>query len=120
MKYVKPTKLKIITLVLFGTGAFGIVVGLGIPGNQPILMMSLMGIITICLGGFFGFIFLTQKPRSGKKRKKSSMPRDSYKKPRAASTQDDTQFWVCPNCGNNTQMKGERQYCPSCKIYLSI
>ena len=36
------------------------------------------------------------------------------------STSDDTQFWVCPNCGNNTQMKDGRQYCPSCKIYLSI
>jgi len=34
--------------------------------------------------------------------------------------QDNTQFWVCPNCGNNTQMKDERQYCYSCKIYLSI
>jgi len=31
-----------------------------------------------------------------------------------------TQFWVCPNCGNNTQMKDGRQYCSSCKIYLSI
>ena len=33
---------------------------------------------------------------------------------------DDTQFWVCPNCGNNTEMKDGRQYCFSCKIYLSI
>jgi len=35
-------------------------------------------------------------------------------------TQDGTQFWVCPNCGNNTEMKDKRQYCSSCKIYLSI
>ncbi len=33
---------------------------------------------------------------------------------------DDTQFWVCPNCGSDTQLKDGRQYCPSCKIYLSI
>ena len=70
MKYVKPTKLKIITLVLFGTGAFGIVVGLGVPGNQPILMMSFMGVINICLGGFFGVILLTQEPKSEQRRKK--------------------------------------------------
>jgi len=70
MKYVKPTKLKIIALVLFGTGAFGIVVGLGVPGNQPILMMSFMGVINICLGGFFGVIFLTQEPKSEQRRKK--------------------------------------------------
>jgi len=56
--------------VLFGTGAFGILVGLGVPGNQPILMMSFMGVINICLGGFFGFIFLTQEPKSEQRRKK--------------------------------------------------
>lgn len=70
MKYVKPRKLKIIALVLFGTGAFGIVVGLGVPGNQPILMMSFMGVINICLGGFFGVILLTQEPKSEQRRKK--------------------------------------------------
>ena len=35
-------------------------------------------------------------------------------------TKDNTQFWVCPNCGKDTQMKEGRQYCPSCKFYLSI
>ena len=120
MKYVKPLKLKIITLVLFGTGIFGIVVGLGIPGNPPILMISLMGIIIICLSGFFYWIFSTQKPRSGKKRKKTSVSRTAHKKSRAVPTQDETQFWVCPNCGQDTQMKNGRQYCFSCKIYLSI
>ncbi len=70
MKYVKPHKLKMITLALFGTGGFGILVGLGIPGNQPILMMSFMGVINICLGGFFGWIFLTQEPKSEQRRKK--------------------------------------------------
>ena len=70
MKYVKPTKLKIIALVLFGTGAFGIVVGLGVQGNQPILMLSFMGVINICLGGFFGVILLTQEPKSEQRRKK--------------------------------------------------
>lgn len=31
-----------------------------------------------------------------------------------------TMFWVCPNCGGDTQMRDSKQYCPSCKIYLSI
>ncbi len=70
LKYVKPLTLKIITLVLFGTGGFGILVGLGIPGNQPILMMSFMGVINIVLGGFFGMVLLTQKPKSEQRRKK--------------------------------------------------
>jgi len=41
-------------------------------------------------------------------------------KAQVIQSKDDTQFWVCPNCGNNTQMKDGRQYCSSCKIYLSI
>lgn len=120
MNYIKLRKLKAMMLILFGIGVFGIVVGLGIPGNQPILMVSFMGIISICLSGFFVRIFFTQKPRSDKKRKKTSVLRTAHKKPRAVPTKDETQFWVCPNCGNDTELKGGRQYCFSCKIYLSI
>jgi len=32
--------------------------------------------------------------------------------------QDETQFWVCPNCGDDTQMKDSKQYCLSCKAYI--
>jgi len=39
-------------------------------------------------------------------------------KSKATQTKDETQFWVCPNCGGDTQMKDGRQYCSSCKIYL--
>ena len=119
MNYIKPRKLKVMMLIFFGIGVFGIVDGIGILGNNP-NFMSLIGIISICLSGFFGLILLTQKSRSDKKRKKSRVQKTIHKKPRAVPTQDETQFWVCPNCGNNTEMKDERQYCFSCKIYLSI
>jgi len=33
-------------------------------------MMTLMGVINICLGGFIGWVFLNQEPRSKRKRKK--------------------------------------------------
>ena len=33
-------------------------------------------------------------------------------------TQDDTQFWVCPNCGGDTQYRNGKQFCPSCNMYL--
>ena len=39
-------------------------------------------------------------------------------KAQVIQSKDDTQFWVCPNCGQDTQMKDGRQYCSSCKIYL--
>ena len=35
-----------------------------------------------------------------------------------APATDDTQFWVCPNCGKDTQYKNGKQYCDSCKVYL--
>jgi hypothetical protein len=33
-------------------------------------MMTFMGVINICLGGFIGWVFLNQAPRSKHKRKK--------------------------------------------------
>jgi len=36
----------------------------------------------------------------------------------ASPTTDDTQFWVCPRCGNDTQYKSGKQYCGYCKVYL--
>jgi len=72
MNYIQPRKLKAMMLIFFGIGSFGIVAGLGITGNQPILMVSFMGVISICLSGFFGWIFFTQEPRSDKKRKKKN------------------------------------------------
>ncbi len=70
MRYVPPKKLKILTLLFFGSGIFGIVVGLGTLGNEPIIMMTFMGVLNLSLGGFVGWIFLNQKPRSHSKRKK--------------------------------------------------
>ncbi len=69
MKYVKPHKLKMMMLMFFGTGIFGIVIGLGISGNDPIFMMTLMGVINLCMGGLVGWLFLTQEPSLRDKRK---------------------------------------------------
>ena len=70
------------------------------------------------LGTFFGIIILIVFIKKVKKHPSSlSSPTDRAPQ---LKTQDNTQFWVCPNCGNDTQMKDGRQYCSSCKIYLSI
>ncbi len=34
------------------------------------------------------------------------------------SLDDNTQFWVCPHCGGNTNYSYGKQYCETCKIYL--
>jgi len=39
-------------------------------------------------------------------------------KAQATQTQDDTQFWVCPHCGGDTQYRNGKQYCSSCNVYL--
>jgi len=70
MRYVPPKKLKVLTFLFFGSGIFGIVVGLGTVGNEPIIMMTFMGVLNLILGGFVGWIFLNQVPRSHNKRKK--------------------------------------------------
>jgi uncharacterized membrane protein len=67
MKYISPKKLKVLLLMFFGTGIWGIVMGLLFVNN---LNLTSLGVINICLGGFVGWIFLTQKPKSRDKRKK--------------------------------------------------
>ncbi|HEY4680261.1 MAG TPA: hypothetical protein VIH04_03230 [Nitrosarchaeum sp.] len=73
MKYVKPLRLKILMMMFFGTGVLGIVVGLYVAPHQApqaILLITFMGVINLILGGFFGWVFLTQTPESNDKRKK--------------------------------------------------
>ena len=66
MKYISPKKLKIIMMMFFGTGIWGIGMGL----NFNFFYLTALGVINICLGGFAGWIFFTQQPRSKDKRKK--------------------------------------------------
>ena len=70
MKYVTPLRLKILMIVFFGTGILGIVVGLRVAPPQGTVLITFMGVINLCLGGFFGWILLTQKPKLDDKRKK--------------------------------------------------
>jgi len=53
-------------LAFFGTGIVGAVVGLSLPN----FMLSFMSVINICLGGFVGWLLLTQEPKLQDKRKK--------------------------------------------------
>jgi len=48
----------------------------------------------------------------------SNMPPQTPSSKSETPRPDETQFWVCPNCGRDTQMKDTKQYCPSCKTYL--
>jgi hypothetical protein len=66
MRYVKPKKLKILMILFFGTGIWGIALGL----TQNFFYLTTLGVINICLGGFVGWLFFTQQPKLRDKRKK--------------------------------------------------
>lgn len=67
MRYIEKQKLKVLMMMFFGTGMIGISMGLML--NH--FMFVTMGTVNFCLGGFFGWIFLTQKPRLKDKRKRT-------------------------------------------------
>ena len=70
MKYIPRKKLKVLTIMFFGAAAFGIYSGLELAtsGMQG-LMITLLGVVNLCLGGFMGFLLLTQKPYTRDSRK---------------------------------------------------
>ena len=69
MRYVAPKRLRVLIMMFFGVGAIGIIVGLTQPSHVS-LIITFMGVINLCLGGFVGWILLTQKPKLRDKRKK--------------------------------------------------
>jgi len=70
MKHVPPTKLKVLMIMFFAAAGFGIFTGLAIAtsGMQG-LIITLLGVINLCLGGFMGYLLLMQKPKVRDSRK---------------------------------------------------
>ncbi len=65
MKYINPLKVKVIMMMFFFTGILGIIIGLTVApsfSSDASLLITFMGVINLSLGGFFGWVFLTQKP----------------------------------------------------------
>ena len=74
MRYIEPTRVKVLMMMFFATGIGGIIMGLsGITPPNFKIMITFMGIINIGLGAFFTFLYLTQiqaEPDARKKKKK--------------------------------------------------
>ena len=70
MKYIPPTKLKVLMIMFFAASGFGIFTGLVIAtsGMQG-LIITLLGVINLGLGGFMGYLLLMQKPKVRDSRK---------------------------------------------------
>ncbi len=70
IKYIRPKKLKVLIALFFGTAGMGIFVGLTIATGIQSLYITFLGVVNLCLGGFVGYLLLTQKPRVRDSRKK--------------------------------------------------
>jgi len=56
--------------LFFGTAGMGIFVGLVIATGIQSLYITFLGVLNLCLGGFVGYLLLTQKPKVRDTRKK--------------------------------------------------
>ena len=51
-------------------------------------------------------------------KRKKTVPVILAQPAKVQTASDDTQFWVCPRCGRDIQMRDGKQYCLSCNVYL--
>ncbi len=71
MRYIEPTRVKVLMMMFFATGILGIIIGLSpIAGKEQTMFITFMGVVNVGLGAFFTFIFLTQEAKAPDKRKK--------------------------------------------------
>jgi len=70
MRYIEPTRVKVLMMMFYATGIMGLIIGLVVAPPSMTIMITFMGIINIGLGAFFTFIFLTQIQKEPDKRKK--------------------------------------------------
>ena len=75
MRYIEPTRVKVLMMMFFATGIGGVIMGLSgvTPPGDIKIMITFMGIVNIGLGAFFTFLYLTQiqaEPDARKKKKK--------------------------------------------------
>ena len=70
MRYIAPTKVKVLMLMFFGTGIMGIIMGLVVAPPSATVIITFMGVLNFGLGAFFAYLFLTQEKKAPDKRKK--------------------------------------------------
>ena len=70
MRYIEPTRVKVLMMLFYATGVMGLIIGLVVAPPSMTMMITFMGVINFGLGAFFTFIFLTQIKKDPDKRKK--------------------------------------------------
>lgn len=75
MRYVSPTRLKVLMMMFFSTGIMGMIIGLVVAPPQSTVLITFMGVINVSLGAFFVWMYLTQEQKQPDKRKKKRRER---------------------------------------------
>ena len=70
MRYIEPTKVKVLMMLFFSSGILGMVIGLSIAPPSATMIITFMGVVNFGLGAFFAYVFLTQAQKAPDKRKK--------------------------------------------------
>ena len=66
LKFVNPKKLKILTMVFFMVGIWGIVFGLWMgtfKASMNYFMIVVLGVVNLCLGAFMLYLYMTQEKK---------------------------------------------------------
>ena len=84
-----------------------------------VVLYIVAAVIAIIMGIVAIIVFLASRKKVHVKPQMKAY-KDPYDtaKSKATQTQDDTQFWVCPNCGGGIQYRNGKQFCPSCNTNL--
>lgn len=70
MRYIEPTRVKVLMMLFFATGIIGMIIGIIVAPPHMTMIITFMGVINFGLGAFFTYILLTQAQKSPDKRKK--------------------------------------------------
>ncbi|MFQ5781847.1 MAG: hypothetical protein ACE5GR_02175 [Nitrosopumilus sp.] len=70
MRYIEPTRVKVLMMMFFATGVTGMIIGLVVAPPSMTMIITFMGVINVGLGAFFTFVLLTQVEKTPDKRKK--------------------------------------------------
>jgi len=77
IKYIQPKKLKILVVICFGIGVWGIYFGLWLgqyEASMNYFMITVLGVINLMLGALFAYLLITQQrkidPRKDSKYKR--------------------------------------------------
>ncbi len=66
LRFVNPKKLKVLTLVFFMVGIWGIVFGLWMgtfKASMNYFMIVVLGVVNLCLGAFMLYLYMTQEKK---------------------------------------------------------